>query len=764
MAATSAANYNFNYANETDALANFLEKFEIREDENQMEVDTPRSSRRRPAVNVRRKYQDQLKAISDGESDTITVELDDLNNSDDIDESLIQHIQSNTKRYIDLFSRAIDRLLPENHGQITEESSPLEVIMYQRRRMQQAGQENQNPALPPNQPPQYPPALTRRFNVFIKPLSKDKALAVRDVHASRIGHLVTVRGIVTRVSNVKPLLKVAAYSCDKCGSEIFEEVTKQQYTPRSECPSQQCKQQGTRGVLYPQTRASKFETYQEVKLQEMTDQVPIGHIPRTMTVHLYGSLVRQVKPGDSVHIGGIWVPTPHVGYAARFAGLITDTFLEAMHVTQLKQQYSQMTISHDAQARIEQLADDPDTYELLSKSIAPEIYGHEDVKKALLLLLVGGVPKETGDSMKIRGELNVCLMGDPGMAKSQLLKYISKIAPRGVYTTGRGSSGVGLTAAVTKDPVTNEMVLEGGALVLADNGIACIDEFDKMDESDRTAIHEVMEQQTISIAKAGITTTLNARASILAAANPAFGRYNTKMRPTQNINLPAALLSRFDLLFLILDKADDDDDTRLAKHVTYVHQHLKQPPTPDSNRLVSIDLMKQYISRARQFRPRLSKQVADYVVNQYVKMRGDQTTRELQYTSARTLLSIIRMATAKARLRFSDEATEEDVREAVRLLDVSKSSLATALGAAEDTDPSDRIYSVLRERAQGADGAFRSVRIADLESACRAKGITQTQIDAFFDEYTAMGVIEKTGTTVRWIHTGADGDDVEEDY
>ncbi|XP_001353081.1 DNA replication licensing factor Mcm7 [Drosophila persimilis] len=675
-------------------------------------------------------YGSQLVKLAHREQVLITIDLDDLS---EFNESLAEAVIDNCRRYAGIFSDVIAELLPSYKQQEVHAKDALDVYIEHRLMMDARVR---NPMEQRDDRNSFPPELMKRFEVGFKPMSTEKAHSIREVKAQHIGKLTTVRGIVTRCTEVKPMMVVATYTCDRCGSETYQPVSSLSFTPVHDCPSDDCRVNKAAGRLYLQTRGSKFVKFQELKMQEHSDQVPVGHIPRSMTVLCRGEVTRMAQPGDHVVVSGVFLPMVRSGFAQMIQGLLSETYLQAHRIIcinkndDISDKEAELTPDE-----LEELAQD-DFYERLATSLAPEIYGHLDVKKALLLLLVGGVDKRP-DGMKIRGNINICLMGDPGVAKSQLLGYISRLALRSQYTTGRGSSGVGLTAAVMKDPLTGEMMLEGGALVLADQGVCCIDEFDKMADTDRTAIHEVMEQQTISIAKAGIMTTLNARVSILAAANPAFGRYNPRRTVEQNIQLPAALLSRFDLLWLIQDKPDRDNDLRLAKHITYVHCHSRQPPS----RVKSLDmhLMRRYINLCKRKNPTIPDELTDYIVGAYVELRREaRNQKDMTFTSARNLLGILRLSTALARLRLSDRVEKDDVAEALRLLEMSKDSLNQTHDHQKGHVPntSDRIFAIVRELA----GSGKAVKIGDIMDRCTTKGFKPDQVDKCIDDYEELNV------------------------
>ncbi|KAK7601726.1 hypothetical protein V9T40_009167 [Parthenolecanium corni] len=694
------------------------------------------------------KYAEQLTRIAHREQVELCIELEDL---ETFDSDLTESVLNNTKRYVTMVSDVVHKLLPQYKQREVQPIDNLDVYIEQRLLL---AERNNQPGEPSDQKPKYPPELVRRFEIYFADLKSQKAVPIRNVKAAHIGKLVTVRGVVMRCTEVKPMITIATYCCSVCGSETYQPVTSFSFKPIVMCPSQDCQQNKSGGRLILQTRGSKFVKFQELKIQELTDQVPVGNIPRSLTILCRGETTRHVLPGDHVSATGIFLPYLRSGFRQIAQGLLSETFLEAHRVETLNKSDETSLTNELTEEEIEQVAG-ANFYSRLAASIAPEIYGHDDVKKALLLLLVGGVDTNP-QGMKIRGAINICLMGDPGVAKSQLLSFIERLASRSQYTTGRGSSGVGLTAAVMKDPLTNEIILEGGALVLADQGICCIDEFDKMSDYDRTAIHEVMEQQTISIAKAGIMTRLNARVSILAAANPMYGRYDPKKSIEQNIQLPPALLSRFDLLWLIQDKPDKDNDLKLAQHITYVHQHSKQPPmdfTP-----LDMSLMRRYIKLCKQKVPVIPQELTEYIVKCYVELRIDaRINKDSSFTSARNLLAILRLSTALTKLRLQDVVDKSDVVEALRLLEMSKISLKHTNAAPSAVPMTSRIYNVLRDYLKMA-GSDAELRMPDVMEYCINKGYSRDDVNSTIETYEQLNVIQlnQARTILTFCQTGTE--------
>jgi len=714
------------YQGEKDKIKRFLAEFHTQQDNGSKTF----------------KYASQIKNVAHREQVGVTIELDDVA---DWDADLAADIIENNRRYAGLFGDCFQEMLPDykEHEPVAKDS--LDVYIEHRTQMEK---KLQKPGEIKDHMNKYPPQLMRRYELYFKSPSSAKFSAVRDVKATHIGKLVNVKGIVTRATEVKPMMQVATYTCDTCGSETYQPIGSVSFMPLLMCPSDDCQVNKAGGRLYLQTRGSKFIKFQELRIQEHSDQVPVGNIPRSMSIYCRGEMTRLVAPGDHVAITGVFLPLLQQGFKAMSSGLLSDTYLDAHRIVKMnKTEDDELELGDLSEDEVRKLSDE-NFYDHLAGSIAPEIFGHEDVKKALLLLLVGGVDKNP-NGMKIRGNINICLMGDPGVAKSQLLGYINRLSPRCQYTTGRGSSGVGLTAAVMKDQLTGEMTLEGGALVLADQGICCIDEFDKMVDTDRTAIHEVMEQQTISIAKAGIMTSLNARVSILAAANPAYGKYNPKKSVEHNIQLPAALLSRFDLLWLMRDTPDREADLRLAQHITYVHQMSAHPPlsfTP-----LDMQLMRRYIALCKKKNPTIPADLTDYIVSAYVEMRKDaRCNKDMTFTSARTLLAILRLSTALARLRLVDKVEKDDVNEAMRLMEMSKDSINQShekTGRVQTI--TDQIYSVIRE----ISGDNKTIKITEITERCTAKGYAPDAVDECLEEYEELNVwqVNQARTKITFI-------------
>jgi replicative DNA helicase Mcm len=483
---------------------------------------------------------------------------------------------------------------------------------------------------------------------------------LRKLGSKQMGKIVMIDGIVVRATPVRPMVMIASFKCKRCGQINRVEQTGQFLKAPAVCASPDCGQNGPFEFVQEE---STFIDSQDLRLQEKPEDLPPGQLPRTLNVKLVGGeIVDLARPGDHVSIVGIvraFAPSrPGIGKLRTFILQLDANSLEV-----LGKEPETSPPSIEEEEKILELAKDPWVHRKIMSSIAPSIYGYEHIKEAIMYLLFGGVSKSLPD-ITIRGEMNALLIGDPGTAKSQLLQYVARIAPRGLYTSGRGTTAAGLTAAVIREK-GGGMSLEAGALVLADKGIACIDEMDKMRPEDRVAIHEAMEQHTVSVAKGGIVATLNARTAILAAANPSLGRYEPHRTVAENISLPVTILSRFDLIFVLRDVPDREADGKMSHHILEIHRRGSSPVEAQ----IEAELLRKYISYAKGIKPVLSNDALKRLSDFYLAMRGASETEGSPVAiTARQLESLVRVAEARARVALRKEVSAEDAEAAIAIM------------------------------------------------------------------------------------------------
>ncbi|CAH8449461.1 unnamed protein product [Schistosoma bovis] len=527
--------------------------------------------------------------------------------------------------------------------------------------------------------------ITNRVHVRINdlPLIED----LRCLRHFHLNQLIRTCGVVTSSSGVLPQLSVVRYNCTKCGcllGPFVQNQTGSEVKP-STCPD--CQSGGPFELCMEQT---VYRNYQRITLQESPGKVPAGRLPRSKDAILLDDLVDSCKPGDEIELTGVYTHSYDGSLNTKHGFPVFATVILANNVVRKDDKVAVGTLTDEDTRAILKLSRDERIGDRIFASIAPSVYGHEDIKRGIALALFGGEPKNPGGKHKVRGDINVLLCGDPGTAKSQFLKCVEQLAPRSVFTTGQGASAVGLTAYVTRSPMSREWTLEAGALVLADRGVCLIDEFDKMNDQDRTSIHEAMEQQSISISKAGIVTSLQARCTIVAAANPIGGRYDPSMTFSDNVDLSEPILSRFDVLCVVRDAVDPIQDEMLARFV--VGSHMRHHPNmtleervalndqlaergvPRSGSYADIqpldqELLKKYILYAKdRIHPKLNQMDQDKVAAAYADLRRESMVTGSLPITVRHIESVIRLSEAHARLHLREFVNDDDVNMALRVM------------------------------------------------------------------------------------------------
>ena len=514
--------------------------------------------------------------------------------------------------------------------------------------------------------PEYARKIEHEIRARIANFPAERSL--RQINSEVITKMISVSGMVVRASEVKPLAKEVTYKCLDKHISVFTLLDGMSLNASVKCQTPNCKH--TNLAIVPEE--SKFIDFQIVRLQELPEDLPPGQLPHYVNVSMKQDLVDYARPGDRIVLSGIVrIEQERVFGVKQSESALYRLRMDGNNIefiggrgTKGSRRTEREEISPDEEKIIRALSKNPDIYNRLIASFAPHIRGHEIFKEAILLLIVGSTQRALSDGSKVRGDINVFLVGDPGTAKSEMLKFCSRIAPRGLYTSGRGSTAAGLTAAVVRD-ASGIFMLEAGAVVLGDQGLVCIDEFDKMRPEDRSALHEVMEQQSASIAKGGIVATLNARTSILAAANPMFGKYDPFKNLTENVNLPIPLLTRFDLVFVVRDIPHEEKDRQIAQHILSQHG----TSGTDTTSLIDVDILTKYLAYAKQNDPVLTKEAENKIMEFYLKMRsveGEDKEKMITITP-RQLEGLIRLSTARARILLKNQVEEDDADRAIYL-------------------------------------------------------------------------------------------------
>lgn len=587
--------------------------------------------------------------------------------------------------------------------------------------------------------------IHKKFKIRFKNLPETQNIMIRNIRSKDLNKFHMIEGIVRQKSDVRPQVTAAKFECPSCGNIINVLQLEQRFKEPSRCG---CGRKGKFRML-----SKELIDAQGITLEEAPEDLEGGEQPKRLKVFLKDDLVspitdKHTNPGSKILINGIIKETPLTG---RDGAKLTrfDLLIEANYVEPVQEDYLDLTITKEEEKQIKKLASDPKVYEKITQSIAPSIYGHDKIKEALILQLVGGVKKTRKDGMITRGDMHILLIGDPGAGKSQLLKRISKVAPKSRYVSGKGVSGAGLTASVVKDEFLGGWALEAGALPLCNRGFCMIDEMDKMSQEDTAAMHEALEGQTITISKANIQATLRAETTVLAAANPKFGRFDPYNILAKQINMPPTLINRFDLIFPVKDMPDEKGDEKLAKHILTLH---KDPDFIKAE--IGSVLLRKYIAYTRQkCKPALTDAALNEIRKYYVEMRNKGSSEESAMKavpiSPRQLEALVRLSEASAKLRLDSKVTKKDARKAIELVHYCLSQVGLdpetgkididRIATGVTTSQRSKIFGVRDVIIELENKIGKTIPIDDIIKECEARGIDENNVEESLEKLKRSG-------------------------